>query len=95
MGLVRLNISVRPVLESGVWTAPPGLADGRFAPVAALPADAVEPAQIALIAQLGRGWMAADVPDQPLITRLPQLDCVPDDGTYGEAKARWLTLTQA
>ncbi|MEA1653042.1 patatin-like phospholipase family protein [Nitrospirillum sp. BR 11164] len=93
-GLVRLNVSVQPVLQSGVWAAPPGLADGRFAQVAALPADAVDPAQIALIQRLGRDWMAGDVPNQPLITRLPQLDCVLGDTSYAQAKARWLAIIQ-
>ncbi|WP_044560340.1 hypothetical protein [Azospirillum sp. B4] len=93
-GLVRLNVSVQPVLRNGVWTAPPGLANGRFAQVAALPADAVEPGQVALIRQLGRDWMAGDVPNQPLITRLPQLDCVLGDATYATAKTRWMALVQ-
>ncbi|MBB6255280.1 patatin-like phospholipase family protein [Nitrospirillum iridis] len=93
-GLVRMNVSIQPVLRQGAWVAPPGLAGGRFAPLAALPADAVEPAQIALIRQLGRDWMAGAVPNQPLITRLPQLDCVLGDADYVAAKARWMALNQ-
>ncbi|MDE1145285.1 MAG: patatin-like phospholipase family protein [Azospirillaceae bacterium] len=94
-GLVRFNVSVQPVLATGAWVQPAGLAGDLFTTLADLPADAVEPGQIALIQQLGRDWMAGRVPNQALVTRLPQLDCVLGDATYAEAKARWVALARA
>ena len=95
--MVRINPMVRPVRNAaGLWDVPDGYGDIRpgnpvaaFAEIANLPMDAVEDAQVALIAALGQAWLRDRIPNQPLRWN-------PTDGreitghiAFSAALARW------
>jgi patatin-like phospholipase/acyl hydrolase len=90
--VVRLSPVVRPVLENGNWGVPRHLDAGQFQALTVLGMDAVEQAQVDLIAALGASWLADGARNQPIRMNSNDLSCSLGEDLYSAAKARWQTL---
>ena len=94
-GVVRLSAMVRPVLETDGWKVPRGLTVDDFQALQKLEMDAVKDEDVALIGRLGAAWIAGTVPNQPIRMRSDNLASSLGEEIYGDAVARWFTLTGA
>lgn len=93
-GVVRLNATVRPVLNADktAWTLPRGLTAPDFQALLNLDMDAVKDEEVALIARLGNAWLQDTVPNQPIRMRPEDLSSSLGEELYSDAKARWFDL---
>ncbi|MGI4944960.1 MAG: hypothetical protein ACRYHQ_31110 [Janthinobacterium lividum] len=89
--LVRLSPLVAPVqLERG-WTLPTALA-GSFARLAALDMDVTTDADVALLDQLARGWIAGMVVNRPVTLDPAREIALVGQDTFGTGAAAWAAL---
>jgi patatin-like phospholipase/acyl hydrolase len=90
--LVRLSPVVRPILDGANWVVPPFLDAQQFNGLTQLGMDAVDQAQVQLIAALGASWLADGARNQPIRMNSDDLSSSLGEELYSAAKARWLTL---
>jgi hypothetical protein len=91
--LVRLSPVVRPVLINNAWVVPPGLNADQFQGLTQLGMDAVQQADVALIAALGSSWMADGAANQAIRMSSDDFSSSLGEVVYSAAKARWATLS--
>jgi hypothetical protein len=91
--VVRLNPVVGPVLTNGAWVVPDGLGADQFQGLTQLSMDAVQQAQVELIAALGTSWLADGARNQPIRMSSDDFSGSRGEELYSAAKARWNHLS--
>lgn len=90
--LVRLSPLVAPVQREGGWILPTALA-GSFARLAALDMDVTADADVALLDQLARDWIAGAVANEPVAMDPQTGGCLVGQGTFAAGADAWGALS--